>query len=58
MPIAHYQETAQKLYGDRIRVRVCGVCIVEEKILLVNHLEDIPEEKIKSILNKALALRN
>ena len=37
MLIAHYQETAQKLYGDRIRVRVCGVCIVEEKILLVNH---------------------
>ena len=37
MPIAHYQETAQKLYGDRIRVRVCGVCIVEEKILLVSH---------------------
>ncbi|WP_421942935.1 DUF1801 domain-containing protein [Pedobacter sp.] len=28
------------------------------KILLINHLEDIPEEKIKSILKQALALRS
>ena len=28
------------------------------KILLINHHEDIPKEKIKSILNQALALRN
>jgi hypothetical protein len=28
------------------------------KILLINHLEDIPEEKIKSILEQAFALRN
>lgn len=28
------------------------------KILLVNHLEDIPEAKIKSMLKQALALRS
>lgn len=28
------------------------------KILLINHLEDIPEEKIKNILKQALALRS
>ncbi|MFC3562515.1 DUF1801 domain-containing protein [Pedobacter jamesrossensis] len=27
------------------------------KILLINHLEDVPEEKIKSILKSAFALR-
>lgn len=25
-------------YGNRIRIRVCGVCIQEEKILLLNHV--------------------
>ncbi|PWS29878.1 DUF1801 domain-containing protein [Pedobacter paludis] len=28
------------------------------KILLVDHLEDIPKDKIESILNQAFALRN
>jgi 8-oxo-dGTP diphosphatase len=33
----NYQTTAQQLYGNRIRVRVCGVCIENEQILLVCH---------------------
>ncbi|HVD98240.1 MAG TPA: NUDIX domain-containing protein [Cytophagaceae bacterium] len=31
------QEEIQKLYGHRVRVRVCGVCISEGKILLIHH---------------------
>lgn len=31
------QEIAKKLYGNRLRVRVCGICIEDGKILLVNH---------------------
>jgi len=27
----------QQYYGNKIRVRVCGLCIVDEKILLINH---------------------
>ena len=27
----------QELYGDRTRVRVCGLCIEGDKVLLVNH---------------------
>jgi len=27
----------QKLYGERTRVRVCGLCIEGDRILLVNH---------------------
>ncbi len=33
----NYQTTAQQLYGNRIRVRVCGICIENEQILLVCH---------------------
>lgn len=32
-----YKSTAQQLYGNRVRVRVCGVCIENEQILLVCH---------------------
>jgi 8-oxo-dGTP diphosphatase len=27
----------QRYYGNKIRIRVCGLCIIDEKILLVNH---------------------
>lgn len=27
----------QQYYGNKIRVRACGLCIVEEKMLLINH---------------------
>lgn len=30
-------ETIKDLYGGRVRVRVCGICIVRDRILLVNH---------------------
>jgi 8-oxo-dGTP diphosphatase len=34
---SNYQTIAQELYGGRIRVRVCGVCIENEHILLACH---------------------
>ncbi|WP_435354307.1 NUDIX domain-containing protein [Emticicia sp. SJ17W-69] len=33
----NYQAIAQQLYGNRIRVRVCGVCVENGQILLVCH---------------------
>lgn len=33
----NHQIIAQQLYGNRIRVRVCGVCIENDQILLVCH---------------------
>jgi len=27
----------QKFYGNRLRVRVCGICLKDDSILLVNH---------------------
>lgn len=32
-----YQSTAQKLYGNRIRIRACGVCVENGQILLICH---------------------
>ncbi len=37
MSETNYKAIAQQLYGNRIRVRVCGVCIENEQILLVCH---------------------
>ncbi len=37
MSETNYQKTAHQLYGNHIRVRVCGVCIENEQILLVCH---------------------
>ena len=31
------QDSVHELYGNRLRVRACGICIQEEKILLINH---------------------
>ncbi len=30
-------ESLSNIYGNRVRIRVCGICIVENKLLLVNH---------------------
>jgi len=30
-------DTVQALYGNRTRIRVCGLCIANGSILLVNH---------------------
>lgn len=32
-PVAAVENT----YGNRVRVRVCGICLISDKILLVNH---------------------
>ena len=32
------EEEVSKLYGNKLRTRVSGICIKDEKILLVNHL--------------------
>jgi ADP-ribose pyrophosphatase YjhB (NUDIX family) len=31
------KEDIGAIFGDRVRVRVCGICIVDERILLVRH---------------------
>jgi 8-oxo-dGTP diphosphatase len=30
-------KTVQEIYGNRLRVRVCGLCWKQEKLLMVNH---------------------
>lgn len=30
-------ESLNKIYGNRVRTRACGICIKEEKLLMVNH---------------------
>jgi 8-oxo-dGTP diphosphatase len=31
------KESVQKIYGNRLRVRACGICIENDAILLINH---------------------
>jgi len=31
-------KSVQEIYGNRVRVRVCGICVEDDKILLVNHV--------------------
>jgi 8-oxo-dGTP diphosphatase len=31
------QKSIENLYGNKIRIRACGICIVNEQLLLVNH---------------------
>lgn len=31
------QESIKNIYGNKIRVRACGICMVEDKILMINH---------------------
>lgn len=32
-----HQAEAQKFYGNRIRVRVCGICVEDDKVLMIGH---------------------
>lgn len=31
------EETINKLYGNRVRVRSCGICIIGDSMVMVNH---------------------
>ena len=31
------KQELHKLYGNKLRVRVCGICVVDDRILLVRH---------------------
>lgn len=31
------KEEIEKLYGNKLRVRVCGICLIDEKLLLIKH---------------------
>ena len=31
------QNSVTDLYGNRVRVRACGICLLDDKILLINH---------------------
>lgn len=31
------KEAVDKLYGNKVRIRICGILIQEDKILLINH---------------------
>ncbi len=30
-------KSVQEIYGNRVRVRICGICQVEDRLLLINH---------------------
>ncbi len=31
------ENTVHTYYGNKVRVRICGLCFADEKLLLVNH---------------------
>jgi 8-oxo-dGTP diphosphatase len=31
------EKSVEELYGNRVRVRVCGICIIGDKLVTVNH---------------------
>lgn len=37
MPQSEVQTNAQQLYGNRIRVRACGICIENDRVLMIGH---------------------
>jgi ADP-ribose pyrophosphatase YjhB (NUDIX family) len=37
MPQSEVQINAQQLYGNRIRVRACGICIENDQVLMIGH---------------------
>ncbi|MDZ7936221.1 MAG: NUDIX hydrolase [Emticicia sp.] len=37
MPQTEVQINAQQLYGNRIRVRACGICVEDNKVLMIGH---------------------
>ncbi|RFS18280.1 NUDIX hydrolase [Emticicia sp. C21] len=40
------QETVKKLYSNKIRIRVCGICIENEQVLMVCHKGVINENDV------------
>ncbi|NOS91036.1 MAG: NUDIX domain-containing protein [Cyclobacteriaceae bacterium] len=36
------EESVQNIYGHRLRIRACGICIEDNTILMVNHLGITP----------------
>ncbi|RYU95341.1 NUDIX domain-containing protein [Emticicia agri] len=40
------QEIARKLYSNRIRIRVCGICIENEQVLMVCHKGVINDNEV------------
>jgi 8-oxo-dGTP diphosphatase len=37
MSQSEVQINAQRLYGNRIRVRACGICIENDRVLMIGH---------------------
>ena len=37
MPQSEAQINAQQLYGNKIRVRACGICIENDRVLMIGH---------------------
>lgn len=37
MPQSEVQINAQQLYGNRIRVRACGICVENDQVLMIGH---------------------
>lgn len=37
MPQSEVQINAQQFYGNRIRVRACGICIENDRVLMIGH---------------------
>lgn len=37
MPQSEAQINAQQLYGNRIRIRACGICIENDRVLMIGH---------------------
>lgn len=31
-------KSVQEIYGNRVRVRVCGICCVHDQLLMINHI--------------------
>lgn len=36
------QQQVLKLYSERLRLRVCGICIQDDKLLMINHAGVVP----------------
>ncbi len=37
MELSEAQKNARALYGNKIRIRACGICIHEDKVLMMKH---------------------
>jgi ADP-ribose pyrophosphatase YjhB (NUDIX family) len=38
------ENEVQKFYGNRLRIRVCGICVKDDSILLINHHGISPQD--------------